>query len=500
VVSKKTKARSTGREEKQKELDAFLKGKPELTFEKSTKEIREIAKEERFAVSCAQNNTAIGRQKLDAVKRYCDETGTRLLVIPTRYKNPTGFSRHEDYWWPPEIMPYLCDSEVPLHSKCKIMGNVRVQATAINPLTGFYPMSQGSSCIIGHSQVAMQAVPTPQSELPVILHSTGSLSAKNYSTTRAGARAEFHHTPGFVVVEKKGKYFHMRHVAMQENGAFFDLDTYYSPTETKKNIRVEALVTGDSHALWHAQHVREATFDGEESISKVLRPKVRVIHDVFDGYSISHHHRKNPFIQWAKHEWQMQRVEEELEATRAFIDGTTPEDCKNIVVASNHNEHLQRWLREVDISKEPWNKQIYHELCAMVLAETKMTERQVEMPDPFAVWCKGPDWDRMQTDTMFPRRDDSVTIKGIAVNMHGDVGPNGRWGSRQSLADIGIRTIIAHLHAPGITRGCYQVGTSTYLSLEYTKGPSSWMNTHCIIHPNGKRQLINIMPDATWRG
>jgi hypothetical protein len=489
---KRTRAASTAA--KQKELDEFLKGKPELAFEKSAQEVRALAKGDRFVVTCAQNNTSIPKQKLDAVKRYCDENEATLLIVPTRYRNPTGWNSEEDYWWPKEILPYLCDSEVPLHPKLKVMGHVRVQATAVNPLSGFQPMSQGSSCIIGHSQVAMQTVATPQAELPVILHSTGSLSRKNYSTTRAGARAEFHHTPGFVVVEKQGKYFHQRHVAMQENGAFFDLNRYYSAKESKHNIRVEGLITGDSHALWHSEVVRQATFDDENSISNVLRPKVRVIHDVLDGYSISHHHHRNAFTQYAKHEWGLQRIEDELNATREFIDGTTPDDCTNVVVASNHNEHFARWLKEVDISKEPWNAKLYHEMMSAVLGEVRMTERQTQYPDPFSLWCKG----KMETKTMFPGRDEPVLIKGILITMHGDVGPNGRWGSRPVLADIGVRSVIGHSHSPGITRGCYQVGTSTYLSLEYTKGPSSWMNTHCIIHPNGKRQLINILPDATW--
>jgi hypothetical protein len=495
-VAGKSRTRAADTGSKQKELDEFLKSKPELTFEKSAKEVRALAKGERFVVTCAQNNTPIDKAKLDAVKRYCDENEAHLLVVPTRYKNPTGWNREDDISWPKEVIPYLCDSEVPLHPKLKVMGHVRVQATAVNPLSGFQPMSQGSSCIIGHSQVAMQTVATPQADLPVILHSTGSLSRKNYSTTRAGVRAEFHHSPGFVIVEKKGKYFHQRHVTMQENGAFFDLDRYYSAKESKKNIRVEGLITGDSHALWHSDVVRDATFEAEDSISKVLRPKVRAVHDVLDGYSISHHHQRNAFTQFAKHEWGLQRIEDELEATREFIDGTTPDDCTNVVVSSNHNEHFSRWLKEVRISDEPWNAKLYHEMMSAVLDEVRMTERQMQMPDPFALWCKG----KMETETVFPGRDQPVLIKGILITMHGDVGTNGSRGSRQGLADIGVRSIIGHSHSPGITRGCYQVGTSTYLSLEYTKGPSSWMNTHAIIHPNGKRQLINILPDGSWNG
>jgi hypothetical protein len=63
---------------------------------------------------------------------------------------------------------------------------------------------------------------------------------------------------------------------------------------------------------------------------------------------------------------------------------------------------------------------------------------------------------------------------------------------------IGVKSIIGHSHTPAIEEGCYQVGTSTKLSRGYTHGPSSWLNTHCLIYPNGKRTLINVI-DGKWR-
>ena len=53
--------------------------------------------------------------------------------------------------------------------------------------------------------------------------------------------------------------------------------------------------------------------------------------------------------------------------------------------------------------------------------------------------------------------------------------------------------IIGHSHTPGINKGVYQVGHSTD-GMNYAKGHSGWMNTHCVIYPNGKRSLIHILP------
>ena len=58
--------------------------------------------------------------------------------------------------------------------------------------------------------------------------------------------------------------------------------------------------------------------------------------------------------------------------------------------------------------------------------------------------------------------------------------------------------VIGHIHSPEILRNAFCVGTSTHLSLEYNKGPSSWCNTSCLVHKNGSKQLINCIK-GNWR-
>jgi hypothetical protein len=92
---------------------------------------------------------------------------------------------------------------------------------------------------------------------------------------------------------------------------------------------------------------------------------------------------------------------------------------------------------------------------------------------------------------------EGFTIHGVLLSEHGDKGPNGARGSAQNLSKIGEKSILGHSHAPKIIAGTFQVGTSSKLKLEYNKGPSSWMHTHCILHKNGKRQMINII-NGKW--
>ena len=84
------------------------------------------------------------------------------------------------------------------------------------------------------------------------------------------------------------------------------------------------------------------------------------------------------------------------------------------------------------------------------------------------------------------------------VGYHGHFGPGGARGTLKAFTKIGAKSVIAHLHVPGIDKGAYQVGTTSKLKAEYVKGPHAWLHTHCVIYPNGKRSLINII-DGKWR-
>lgn len=53
--------------------------------------------------------------------------------------------------------------------------------------------------------------------------------------------------------------------------------------------------------------------------------------------------------------------------------------------------------------------------------------------------------------------------------------------------------ISGHTHSPFLGQNSMVVGTSTKLKLDYTKGPSSWLNAHGILYGNGKYALITLI-------
>lgn len=445
--------------------------------------IRGLPSAKRYVVTAAQNATPVYKPFFHRLVGYCQRRGAELLVIPYRYKNPTSVwskDAADDDWWAPELAPYLFDSRVKLHPKLELLADIKTQPTAARPLQGFETISGRNSAIIGHPKLELLTVPTPQASFPKLLTTTGACTVPNYIPSKAGKKGEFHHTFGACVVELGGNKFHLRQINAERDGQFYDL------------ANVEAIVMGDTHAEFVDPKVLAATKD----MIAQLKPKFLVWHDVHDFYARNHHHRGKLFTNFVKHHHGRDNVEAELRRTFALIDEVTPPGCRNIFVPSNHPDALARWVEETDPRTDPENAVFWARTFEAMATQSRWTDTGAKTIDPFAYWG------RQMLDcadrSVFLTRDEGFQIKGVEVGQHGDAGPNGSRGSIRGFGRIGVKSVIGHGHSPGIQDGVYQVGTSSHLGLEYVRGPSSWLNTHCLIYGNGKRTLVNII-DGEWR-
>jgi len=453
---------------------------------------------QRLVITAAQNATPVNKAFLASLLTYCKARKAQLVVIPYRYKNPTSMwsekAEHDD-WWAPELAPYILDVRTDLNPNLVLLADIKTQPTAGSPLQGFETLTGSKSAIIGHPKLELTTVPTPQSKMAKLLTSTGAVTEKNYIPSKAGKKAEHHHTFGACVVELCGKRFHLRQINATRQGTFCDLDGEYRPDGYETGLQVEGLVMGDEHVKFVDPGVERATF-GKTGMVHALKPKRLVWHDVHDFYNANHHHRGEVFINYVKHHAGHDNVRQELEETFAFVDRVTPPGVENIFVPSNHPDALARWVKETDPRQDPENCVFWAETFKAMCEGAAWTDTGARTIDPFAYW--GQRMLKTAAQARFPDRNDSVLIAGIEVNNHGDAGPNGARGTRNGFTRIGVKTVIGHSHSPGIKDGAYQVGTSSRLGLEYQKGPSSWMHTHCVIYRNGKRSLINII-EGEWR-
>lgn len=452
-----------------------------------------------YIISAAQNATPVHPGFFACLQTFVKARRAEMLVIPIRYKNPTSrwtASQANAERWAKEVTPYLWNVRRNLADNLILLGDIKTQPTASEPLTGFDAITGAASGILGHTKLQLKCVATPQNRMAKILTTTGACTVPNYTDSKVGKVGAFHHTLAAVVVEIDGPRFHLRHVHYDKvTGSFIDLDKRYSPDRVEAAPRPLALVMGDTHVDFVDPDVERATF-GAGGIASRLRPHNLVWHDLLDGYSINPHHAGNPFNRIAKGLNDRASVAAEVERAAQFVRRRTSGDVYSWIVASNHDDFLRRWVVSHDWKSDAENAEFYLSLALEMVRGTKLTAKGTETPSPLAIVF--PHFADMKGIKLL-KVDESMMVGGIELSMHGERGPNGARGSAKNLRRIGVKSVVGHSHTPEISEGCYQVGTSTSLRLEYNSGPSAWLNAHCLVHADGKRQLLFII-DGQWRG
>jgi hypothetical protein len=247
-----------------------------------------------------------------------------------------------------------------------------------------------------------------------------------------------------------------------------------------------ALVLGDLHVGQEDPEVIKATKD----MTGALVPTALVLHDVLDMSSRSHH-KKSLRDSW---DGRHRTVQHEVHAAAHALDDMTTWGAGELfVVRSNHDEHLERFLEEFDPRKDPINAPYWHSLWVDAYDYKAMSGK---WPDLFAMEVQNILGD---PEITFLGREDTVRIAGVNVSCHGDAGINGSRGSIRQYAKLGIKSVIGHSHTPGWFQGCVQVGVTGKLDMGYNSKPSSWAHAHCVVHADGKRQLVFVI-DGRWRG
>jgi hypothetical protein len=405
--------------------------------------------------------------------------------VAGRYKNPSSLSTSENIkskeqniknTWHKRVLPYLDAKRHKIHKHLEILSDVKIQPTASTPLSGLNSLTGLESCVVGHPRVHLKSLPILDGYPHKLLLTTGAVSIENYTDTKVGKKGEFHHTYGFVVVELDGDDFHIRQVTADNDGSFYDLQFCVDNGEVSMHSGAEAIVFGDIHLGETNQDAFNTSLEMAYSLNCVDNI---ILHDVFNGHSISHHELNQPFQLLNRESDGSDSLIKELSELVDFFNEY--DNCDFTVVRSNHDEFLDRWLSSNDWRKNG-NKKAYLDL-AYHLSETKNTKGVIpmylEMNDIKNVYCLG--------------IDESYRVADIECGVHGHIGANGSRGSAMQFKDMNTKSITGHTHSPIRIDGHSSVGTLTHLRVGYNRGLSSWLHSNIVIFPNGKHQHVNII-------
>lgn len=463
-------------------------------------------KVKRYIITSAQNNTLVhpGWHNLLAL---ADSLDAEVLVATFTY-NKTAYKgwavksgtegETEGDWYDQELKEYIRDERLQLAPGLIFEGKGNTLPTAVDPLSGFETYMGRQSIIYPHAKQEVRSVASGLYEATKLLYSTGTVTQRNYLQRRAGLRAEFAHNYGGLVVEVDGwgNWF-VRQLSIDHEDAVYDLRLRAQAGLVTEGDWVEAIVWGDIHEEELDPKMRELAW-GKGGMLDQLKPQYQFMHDLFSMRSRNHHEIKNPHKMFEKHRRGIDNVGRELDGSAKFLKESNRTWCQTVVVNSNHDEALERWLREADYREDPENALTFLRLQIAKYEAIAMDDRDFHLLE-HAMRSAGVN----EKEATFLRPDESFVLGrdidgGIEYGMHGHQGPNGSKGSPRGLSRYGRRSFIAHGHYAEARGSAWQVGTSSKLQLSYNSGPSSWSWTHGIAYKNTMRSLVGCF-DGMWR-
>jgi hypothetical protein len=458
----------------------------------------------RYILTSAQNNTRLNLgawNNLIALAEHYDA----WVMVGTYSYNKSAYGKKavkrgtrresddDDLWYAPEVMPYLVDDRVELAPGLVWCGEMNILPTAVDPLSGLENYSGRASSIFPHAKVAMRSVASGKFEGTKFTYTTGTVTQKNYIQKKSGLKAEFHHVYGALIVEvdSDGDWF-VRQLNADNDGTIYDLDLQVKAGVVTPGHRVKAINWGDTHTD-EIDHVVRQTAYGAGGMLDVLRPEVQFQND-FMSFSTgrSHHDRRSPTKGFKAFVLGHDRIEDEVRRAAEFLSQEAYRDwCQTVVVDSNHDRHLARWIEEADYKEDHPNALFY------LRTAVDWYEAMERQDDRFHLVSHVMRKHGARKDIRFLGVDESFIIcpdkaGGIECGMHGDLGPN---GARKGLAKYGRKANVGHTHSAEIRDGLYTAGTSSLLDLGYNSGPSSWSHSHIVTYRNGKRAIVTM-----WRG
>lgn len=492
-------------------IDRSLLNKPVEKIEFSHKEIPDpIIKShtgdgvKRFILTSAQDCTSIHEgffNNLLAYNKYLNRgKNTCEMLIAGYTYNKSLFEDHDKTrsWFDERIRPYLVTNRVNLGDDIVFCGEMNTLPTAVSPLSGFESYTKAAWGIFPHSKVQLVSVATQKHNRAKQIMTTGTITKPNYVQKKAGIKAQFHHILGAVLVEicKDGTFF-CRHLIGDSNGSFYDLDRLVENEEVSSGNRVEAIVYGDIHTENIDPVVYKTTWSSKNCLVDYLKPRYQFFHDVLDFEYRNHHNIKDIHHRFRTSLDDKKTVEESINIVGRFIDSATRDFCKSVIVQSNHDNALLRWLKEADYREDPVNA-IYFLKLQLRYYESILDDEKINIFKNALEYKCNAFLNGNEDSVEFVDEDSSFIICGDQeCGIHGHLGANGSRGSAKQFTRMGVKTNTGHTHTPQILDGAYVAGTNSRLDLEYAKGQSSWAHADIVVYPNGKRTILTLQ-NGKW--
>lgn len=457
-----------------------------------------VRESQTLLVTTAIPYTPVNQHMLASLKALAKQKNAKIVVMPA-FMQTTGLD------------PLLLnDPDIHVLVNTTVLNpflrldNIKVMPKMLNPDAGLDQYGpRGQSVIIAAPQVRLKTVPTIDNDsFPHFVMSTGAITEPIYNTRlpiqgRTDALAADRHNLAVLLVEKsRGEQassipgatqtgiYHFRHIHYATGKGMVDKSTLYSP-EGPRPARIEALVLPDVHVGMTDPRFMEGIADAV----KALKPEYVVLHDVFNGHSISHHEAKNLLDSAINYKTGKLDLARELQDVATFINSLHHLSSKIEVrvILSNHDLWLNKWLNEGAFMKDAHNRALGIELAAAA--------ERGQSPFEYAL---------LKFGLEYPKRvnfvtNGSWTVAGVQLGQHGHQGANGARNSMLTMRRAADKSAFGHTHTTQIIGHTVNVGTGSLLRPGYNgTGPSSWSHSIAAVSELGVSQVFISQRGQWW--
>jgi hypothetical protein len=469
-------------------------------------EHREIIAGDCFIVTSAQNNTPVHADFIANLEAFAKYKGAKIIVMPFLY-NKNGFQNGEgqdEIYYDASITKYLQRESVWLGTGKKVAAMAfNILPTVKSPLGGMREaIGSAEALIIPHATIAHECVPVLNAQYGRVvpaLYSTGTITQRNYIQQQAGHKAENRHNFGvsFVEFNEHGQFW-VRQIETDESGNFQDLLAQTIDGQVFEAEDVSVINWGDIHAEKIDENVAAAQWSCSQfdntSMIDALRPKFQMMHDLLDFEALNHHNRENHFHIFGN-KVNGASVSKDLHKVLNVLEESKRDFCHTIVVRSNHDDALDRWLADGKYQPrlDPVNALLYYKLQTKAYEHIEVNQFFDSLPISLKLVCRDDGLLPLIDSVKFLRASQSFIVGGVELGEHGHSGTNGSRGSPKQFAAMRMTT--GHTHSPSIFGGCYTAGVTGKLAMGYNEtGASSWQHAVVVQYANGFRTIVHIKP------
>jgi hypothetical protein len=451
-----------------------------------------IKQHKRFVITTAVVGCPVNLEFLESIRTYCAKKDAMLLVLPAADPaSSDGWNLDSNIGRESVVF-----SDIQLNSNL-FLCSIKLSAKQIDPTTGLDRIGQrNGSFIYASPKQRLKFMPVSNIKFPHAEMTTGAITRpryfdiKNdtfspYMSERTAYIANYDHVVGAVVVEiEDNKKYHFRQIQGDDKGGFVDLADYYCGRQVTK-MYAEGLSMGD----WHSGETDPTAKKAWKELCNLVRPFKLFVHDGFNGLSINHHEEFRQIRRAILAEKGHLNLKKEIKQFALDLDemATWPHIKEVIVVKSNHDVFLDRWLDNGKYVNDANNYSLGVELASVMVKGLNPLKYGVESAGL-----------KFGEKIQWLSLDEDYFIAGIQCGAHGHKGPSGSRGTLANMEKSYGRSTTGHSHGPAILRGAFQNGTSSFLKLNYNEGPSNWVHASTVIYPNGMRQIINSF-NGNWR-